>query len=430
MKVVLEKTDPLIDEPVSVRLIGAPLRQVVRLRAESVDSRGIAFRSWADYEAGVDGTIVAARHSPRAGTYRGGDAFGLWWSMASDPEQRFARDLRPVPTTIAAEVGHEQVARVDFERMRIAPGVSVEKVRDGGLVATLFLPVTHLPAPGVMVLGGSEGGIGMAEELAALLASHGFASMALAYFGAGGLPPLLAEVPIEYLEDAMQRLLRRPEVSGRGLGVVGISRGGELALLLASTCSHVRAVVGFAASSIVWPGFTPGAPRPRSAWTHRGRALPFATPRPQPPTNGNGRLELLNWFLGALQDEPTLATAAIPVERIRGAVLLVSGRDDRMWPSRWLADRVMQRLAAVSSVRCSSHVHLSYPGAGHGVGHPPGLPEAPACFVTKDGTCLALGGSRSGNARSAQRAWPRVISFLSWHLGATQSMRAARTEAP
>ena len=153
MKVVLEKTDPLIDEPVSVRLIGAPLRQVVRLRAESVDSRGIAFRSWADYEAGVDGTIVAARHSPRAGTYRGADAFGLWWSMASDPEQRFARDLRPVLTTIVAEVGHEQVARVDFERMRIAPGVSVEKVREGGLVATLFLPVTHLPAPGVMVLG-------------------------------------------------------------------------------------------------------------------------------------------------------------------------------------------------------------------------------------------------------------------------------------
>ena len=57
---------------------------------------------------------------------------------------------------------------------------------------------------------------------------------------------------------------------------------------------------------------------------------------------------LLNWFLEALQDEPTLATATIPVERIRGAVLLVSGSDDRMWPSRWLADRAMQRLAALT----------------------------------------------------------------------------------
>jgi hypothetical protein len=138
---------------------------------------------------------------------------------------------------------------------------------------------------------------------------------------------------------------------------------------------------------------------------------------------------LLNWFREALQDETKLAAASIPVEQIRAAVLLVSGSDDRMWPSFWLADRAMQRLAAVRSVGRSRHIHLNYPRAGHGVGHPPGLPEGPAHFVTRNGMCLALGGSRSGNALSAQRAWPQVVSFLSTHLGPVESAPAAQVEA-
>jgi dienelactone hydrolase len=423
MKLLLEHAAPLIDQPVTVRVTGARPRQVVRLRAESVDARSAVFRSWAEYQAGPDGTVVVGRQAPRAGTYRGVDAFGLWWSMAADPERQFARDLRPVPTTVAAEVGRRQVARLDFERPRVAPGVWVEELRSDGLVATVFVPPERLPAPGVLVLGGSEGGLAVAAETAALLASHGFVSMALAYFAQAALPPVLSEVPLEYLERAVQWLLGRPDVAGPGVGVVGRSRGGELALLLASACRQVLAVVGLAASSVLWPGFTPGALRPEAAWTRRGKGLPFVVPRPRSPARDDRPLALLDWCRDALQDGPELARATIPVERIRGAVLLVSGADDRMWPSRWLAERALERLAASRRGRPHSHpyLHLTYPGAGHGVGHPPGLPEPPAIFTSGDGTTLDLGGSRAGNARSAQRAWPRVTDFLGQHLRAERA---------
>jgi dienelactone hydrolase len=418
LKLLLEHRAPLIDQPVAIRVLGARPRQVVRLRAESVDAGGTVFRSWAEYQAGPDGTVVAGRQAPRAGTYRGADAFGLWWSMAADPQRPFARDLRPVPTTVAAEVGRRQVARLDFERPRVAPDVRIEELRGDGLVATVFLPLERLPAPGVLVLGGSEGGLAVAAETAALLASHGFVSMGLAYFAQAGLPPVLSEVPLEYLERAVQWLLGRPDVAGPGVGVVGRSRGGELALLLASACRQVLAVVGLAASSVLWPGFTPGAFRPGPAWTRRGKGLPFAVPRPRSPARDDRPLALLDWCRDALQDGPELARATIPVERIRGAVLLVSGADDRMWPSRWLAERAMERLAASHRGRPRPHLHLTYPCAGHGVGHPPGLPEPPAIFTSVDGTTLDLGGSRVGNARSAQRAWPRVTDFLGQHLRA------------
>jgi hypothetical protein len=48
----------------------------------------------------------------------------------------------------------------------------------------------------VILLGGSDGGV--MEGSAAVLASRGYAALALAYFGAPPLPPELIEVPLEY----------------------------------------------------------------------------------------------------------------------------------------------------------------------------------------------------------------------------------------
>lgn len=428
MNLVLDQAALLIDDPVALRVVGAPPHRIVGLRAETTDSHGVVFRSRADYEADADGSVVPARQAPRAGTYQGVDPFGLWWSMTAPAQDRFARDLRPVATRVAVAIDDQEVARVDFERARIAPGVQVEDVREAGLVATLFLPEV-LPAPGVIVVGGSEGGLAPAEELAALLASHGLASLALAYFGFPGLPAMLSDVPLEYLETAIDLLLCRPGVTGDGVGMIGSSRGGELALVLASTCDRVRAVVGFAASSVVWPGFTPGVHQPRPAWTRRGRGLAFAVPRPRQSRNPDGSLVLRSWFAAALGDEPGLAEARIPVEQIRGAVLLVSGEDDQMWPSSWLAERAIARLIAAPVPGSDRHLHLSYPDAGHGLGHPPGLPEPPSFTRTRDGSVLALGGTRSGNAHAAQRAWPRALDFLAVHLGAPRPAPVTRSVA-
>jgi dipeptidyl aminopeptidase/acylaminoacyl peptidase len=64
---------------------------------------------------------------------------------------------------------------------------------------------------------------------AALLAGHGFAALALAYFYIGSLPDRLAGVPFEYFGGAIRWLQDQPLVRGDRLGVNGTSRGGELA---------------------------------------------------------------------------------------------------------------------------------------------------------------------------------------------------------
>lgn len=57
------------------------------------------------------------------------------------------------------------------------------------------------------------GGIGgLVEFRASLLAAHGFAVLALAYFAYEDLPKLLQEVNLEYFEEAANLLLAHPKV--------------------------------------------------------------------------------------------------------------------------------------------------------------------------------------------------------------------------
>lgn len=57
------------------------------------------------------------------------------------------------------------------------------------------------------------GGIGgLVEFRASLLAAHGFAVLALAYFAYEDLPKHLADVDLEYFEEAANLLLAHPKV--------------------------------------------------------------------------------------------------------------------------------------------------------------------------------------------------------------------------
>ena len=149
-------------------------------------------------------------------------------------------------------------------------------------------------------------------------------------------------------------------VGGRRLGLLGASKGGELALLAWSRFSeHLSAVVGFAASPVVWQA----VPRdrrdrrqpPRSSWTVAGAPVPFVgygrLPVSAIVSLASGALlhrpvRLLGLYERALEREPKAVEAAmIPVERIAAPILLISGTDDQLWPSTAFGELAMKRLA-------------------------------------------------------------------------------------
>src|SRR5438128_7337617 len=65
-------------------------------------------------------------------------------------------------------------------------------------------------------LSGSSGGL--PQELAALLASHGYAALALAYFSYEHLPAELVAIPLEYFETGMRWLHAQQGVQDDRLG--------------------------------------------------------------------------------------------------------------------------------------------------------------------------------------------------------------------
>ncbi|HKS21697.1 MAG TPA: acyl-CoA thioester hydrolase/BAAT C-terminal domain-containing protein [Thermoanaerobaculia bacterium] len=77
----------------------------------------------------------------------------------------------------------------------------------------------------------------------ALLASHGYAALAVAYFGIAPLPDDLDRIPLETVDRAVAWLRAQPSVDPKRIAIWGGSKGAELALVAASRNPAIRAVV-------------------------------------------------------------------------------------------------------------------------------------------------------------------------------------------
>ncbi len=410
----------MVDEPLAIRLTGLEPGRAVTLRASQTDDLQRTWRAHATFVADAHGEVDLAEHAPTSGTYAEADAMGLIWSMAlaaDEPNQApfFRKEPTPLPVEFVAEVDGAPAARATTERLYVADGVERIVVREAGLVGTLFVPPGDGPHPVVITLSGSGGGL--SESGAALYASHGYAGFALAYFNYEDLPRELVEIPLEYFEEAIGWLQRQPRLDGDRIAVSGTSRGGELVLLLGATFPAIKAVVAYVPSGIVYGGIGRSGVRGASpAWTFRGAGIPYMQPRPEklspepPPPPPGQPIPLTVRFLHGLEDEEAAARVEIPVERINGPVLLISGKDDAMWPSERLAEIARRRFEAHHFPH--PYRHLAYEGAGHMIG-PPYLPTTVlASRHPLTGELFAYGGTPRAYAAARRDSWREILAML------------------
>ncbi|MEM6389190.1 MAG: prolyl oligopeptidase family serine peptidase [Pseudomonadota bacterium] len=107
-------------------------------------------------------------------------------------------------------------------------------LKPGPLDTSLYGPADGAPAPGIVILHGSEGpGAGWSHRFAAILAAHGFWACPFGYgtgdvWGAGAI----RDVDISVIPANAARIGDLPEITA--LHLLGWSRGGELAMHLAA----------------------------------------------------------------------------------------------------------------------------------------------------------------------------------------------------
>jgi dienelactone hydrolase len=416
------------DEEVAIRSSGLAPHSRVTIRARARDHAGRSWESQGVYLADDSGNVNPAAQESLAGSYRGTDAMGLFWSMqlAGDSAKLaatfFKEGIAPDSVTLSLEAEGRELVSTRLERRWLAPETEVLEVREDGLVAQLFLPPGRSPHPTVIVLGGSGGGYDL--DKAALLARHGFATLALAYFGPPPLPPWLHRVPLEYFERALAWLARQPEIDSRRMGLFGISRGAELGLILGSMFPQIRAIVAYAPSAVCWGsgGRDTATGEIIPCWTWRGQPVPFA---PLPLRNFIVRSALpvglfrrpakfRNLFRLALRNRDAVEQAKIAVERICGPILLVSSGDDHVWPGGLMAEMLLARLRAHGFAHKVEHLH--YPDAGHALRYPFLPTTARASRPRNLKYSLSLGGSALADTAAQSVAWRRAISFLQENL--------------
>lgn len=417
-------TECLVDQALVIRIRELRAGERVNVRLCSAGAANAVLLSHALFVADADGVVDLSRQAPVAGSssYQGVDAMGLFWSRApleasAAPHGIVAhKDPFTVTLSASAEDGSASVTRHIKRTFASADVLSLE-VRERGLVGRMFEPARPGPHPAVLVVGGSNGGLAWSQEMAALLASHGFAAFALAYFRVEGLPSTLDRIPLEYFDTALEWLAARPSVAAEHIGVAGLSRGGELALLLGATYARISAVVAWVPSGIVGPAFPSSG---HGAWTLAGQEIPFASTLSyeewdEALASGLAREGSFDWILLPLQNAEYAAKATIPVERIQGPVLMVSGQDDGMWPSGELTGFAVRRFEKMGFAHRVEH--LSYPGAGHSII----WPNAPTTMLKSkhsvSGEDVDMGGTPEGTAHARQDAWPRVLAFLKNALG-------------
>lgn len=280
-------------------------------------------------------------------------------------------------------------------------------LREGDLVGTFGYPDGDGPFTGVLALGGSDGGI--PDYFVKLLVPEGFACLALAYFNTPETQPALVEVPLERVERGIRWMLAHPKVSahkGR-LAVIGGSKGGELALLIATTFPHlVGPVVAYTPSAVVWAGIDFSQPRgsTRPSWSLAGEPLSFVPyPAGVGPSSSDRGMSVLPIYDRGLENVAAVEEAIIPIERATGPVLLVSGGDDRMWPAKRMCAMVVER--AERSGRVGLVRHLNFPEAGHVL-----FPyESPASSGPMPPMRFDLGGSPVSARNAHAVAWPEVV---------------------
>ncbi len=428
-----------MDEEVCIRARGLLPQEQILVRAATQDDLGRRWSSQAIFRADATGLVDLALQKPVSGRYRGVSAMGLFWSMLletqdSSMRMTFAkRDASPNRVTLEGVTDGFLVASSEMLRNFQASETQTRdlKIGDDGLangrgtgdvptiIGKLFIPPGRGPHPAVVVLSGTGGGFDL--DKAAVLSRHGFATLALAYFGIPPLPTWLHRIPLEYFEAAFGWLKAQPEIDARRLGVLGISRGAELALLLGANFPGIHAVAAYAPSSVAWAagGRDKVTGEIIPSWTWQGSPVPFA-PLPLrafmwrsaiPVAVLRRAVMFRNLFRAGLRNREAIERASIPVERIRGPILLISGGDDHLWPAAEMSEAIIARLKKNAFAHPSEHLH--YPRAGHMLRYPY-LPttsrESGNTYLR--GAKFSFGGTPEADAKAQTDSWRRTIAFF------------------
>lgn len=290
-------------------------------------------------------------------------------------------------------------------------GVRARLVDDEGFQGNYFTKNKDGTSVTIVLIGGGQWGDYWGQQFAL----RGYNALSLPYVNRDGLPRLPEEINLEYFERALEWLRRQNEVDAEKIVVMGASRNAELALLLAATMpERVGGVVAYAPSAVSWSNtvLPYNSDTVKPSWIYKGKDIPYV-PMEKIKGDGSGKIETLTYWKSGLAKTDYVERATIKVEQINGPILLLSGLDDKVWPSAQMADMIVERLKEMGFKY--PFESIKYENAGHMISGNPGVAsDYRKGTLTIEGSEyeFAFGGTKEGDMRASQAAQKKVFDFL------------------
>lgn len=212
--------------------------------------------------------------------------------------------------------------------------------------------------PMIVAFGGGSGGNDwernyLKDKRDSLLA-HGFAILAVGYFKTDNSPGSLDRISLNAIADTVLSIARRtPQIDTTHIILMGASKGGELALNLASRFSCFKGVIALSTSHVSFPAITLSANT--SSWMYNNQEVTYV-PAPfktiWPALQG----DLLGAFSIILENTEAVAQGEIEVEKINGPILILSADQDEQWPAKKMSQQLVERLARKNFAHQYEHI--------------------------------------------------------------------------
>lgn len=381
------------------------------------------YTAYGVFKVNEEGNIDITKDAPIEGTYTGVDPMGLIYSMKKEADNSGVIVTKEIHSSdeiqllISVEVDNFKMEKTVTRLLKPVDVIS-EKTDVDGFIGEMLYHGDDTRRKTIVLLGGFEGGINSLIPIAGALSAEGFNVLALAYFGVGYLPSKLSKIPLEYFDKAIDWLKKKSYVDDKKIGLIGYSKGGELALLLSALKDDFKTTVAVMPSNYrmeyVGGLFTNKAP-----WVYKGEDLEYINIDKKAyllemlkSIKNKENIGQISIYKNGVETAANKESAKIEVENIKGDVLLFSAKDDNIWQSYEFCTEAEKTLKARSGYK---HVeHISYENTGHCL-YAPLLPvemEYPISFGGK----LELGGDLQSNIRSQMHGWNYLISYLRMHL--------------
>lgn len=201
-------------------------------------------------------------------------------------------------------------------------------------------------------------------------------------------------------------------MGGKGVGVISLSKSGDLALSIASYLEGVEAIVwinGCSANTALPLYYKKKQILP---------ALMFDFEKVIPTDSG---AIITKYAVHNPLEEKNKATL-VPIEQAKGHFFFVASEDDLNWDSKGYMMEMMERLKHHGKRNFES---VCYPGAGHYL-EPPYGPYCPSSFHGVVGKPVMWGGKPQTHAAAEVDLWRRIQEFFRTHLGCKASQNNAK----